>query len=86
MVFLEMDQLQRPGRRLDGRRVGGHACPLPQTQQKNIYRKNVSHRAATNCWQKNLSSNNGKNFMTLPGKTREKRRVRKGESKLDRRS
>ena len=45
---------------------------------------NDSHRTATNCWQKNLNSNNGKKFVTLLGKTREKRRVREGESKLDR--
>ena len=50
------------------------------TQNKHIYRINNSHRTATNHWQKNLSSNNGKNFVTLLGKTREKRRVREGES------
>ena len=69
------------GRRQDSRRVGGQARPLPQTQQKeHIYRINDSHRTATNRWQKNLNSNNGKKFMTLLGKTREKRRVRKEES------
>ena len=68
----------------DGRGVGGHARPLPQTQQKkHIYRINDSHRTATNHWQKNLNSNNVKKFMTLLGKTREKRRVREGESELD---
>ena len=55
-------------------------------KKKHIYRINDSHRTATNCWQKNLSSNNGKNFGTLLGKTREKRQVREGESELDRRS
>ena len=52
-------------------------------QKKHIYRINDSHRTATNRWQKNLNSNNGKNFVTLVGKTREKRRVREGESELD---
>ena len=52
--------------------------------QKHIYRINDSHRTATNHWQKNLNSNNGKKFVTLLGKTREKRRVREGESELDR--
>ena len=55
-------------------------------KQKCIYRVNDSHRTATKHWQKNLSSNNGKNFMTLLGKTREKRRVTEGESKWDGRS
>ena len=41
---------------------------------------------SNNCWQKNLNANIGKNPMTLLGKTREKRRVREGESELDRRS
>ena len=50
--------------------------------QKHIYRINDSHKTATNSWQKNLNSNNGKKFLTLLGKTREKR-VREGESKLD---
>ena len=54
------------------------------TPKKHIYRINESHRTATNRWQKNLNSNNGKNLVTLPGKTREKRRVREGESELDR--
>ena len=69
-------------KRQDGRRLGGHAHPLQQTQQqkKHIYRISDSHRTATNCWQKNLNSNNGKNFVTLLGKTREKRTVREGES------
>ena len=43
------------------------------------------NRTATNCWQKNLNSNNGKKFVTLLGKTREKRRVTEGESERDRR-
>ena len=69
----------------DGRGVGGHAHPFPQTQQKkHIYRINDLHRTATNRWQKNLNSINGKKFLTLLGKTREKRRVREGESELDR--
>ena len=55
-------------------------------QKKHIYRINDSHRTATNRWQKNLNSNNGKKFVTLLGKTRKKRRVREGESKLDGRS
>ena len=68
----------------DGRGVGGHAHPLPQTQQKkHIYRRNDSHRTATNRWQRNLNSNNGKKFVTLLGRTGEKRRVREGESKQD---
>ena len=71
----------------DGGGVGGHARPLPQTQQKkHIYRINDSHRTATNRWQKNLNSNNGKNLVTLLGKTREKRRVTEGESEQDGRS
>ena len=71
----------------DGRRVGGHAHPLPQTQQKkHIYRINDSHRTATNHWQKNLNSNNGKKFVTLLGRMGEKRRVREGELGLDQRS
>ena len=74
-------------RRQDGRGVGGHARPLPQTQQKkHIYRINDLHRTATNRWQKNLNSNNGKKFVTLLGRTGEKRRVREGESKWDGRS
>ena len=41
----------------DGGGVGGHARPLPQTQQKkHIYRINDSHRTATNHWQRNLNS------------------------------
>lgn len=70
----------------DGKRVGEHAHPLPQTHthKKHIYRLNDLHRTATNRWQKNLNSNNGKNFMTLLGKTREKWKVREGESTLDR--
>ena len=47
------------------------------TTKKHMYRINNSHRTATNCWQKNLNSNNGKNFVAFLGKTREKR-VRKG--------
>ena len=55
----------------------------PQTQQKkHIYRINDSHRTATNRWQKNLNFNNGKKFVILLGKTREKR-VREGESEWD---
>ena len=69
----------------DGGGVGRHTRPLPQTQQKkHIYRINDLHRTATNRWQKNLNSNNGNKFVTLLGKTREKRRVREGESELDR--
>ena len=68
----------------DGGGVGGHARPLPQTQQKkHIYRINDSHRTATNRWQRNLNSNNGKKFVTLLGRTGEKRRVREGESERD---
>ena len=71
----------------DGGGVGGHARPLPQTQQKkHIYRINDSHRTATNRWQRNLNSNNGKKFVTLLGRTGEKRRVREGESERDGRS
>jgi len=71
----------------DGGGVGGHARPLPQTQQKkHIYRRNDSHRTATNHWQRNLNSNNGKKFVTLLGRTGEKRRVREGESERDGRS
>ena len=58
--------------------------PSPtNTHKKHIYRMNNLHRTATNHWQKNLNSNNGKKFVTLLGKTREKRRVREGESELD---
>ena len=72
------------GRGQDGGGVGGHARPLPQTQQKkHIYRINDSHRTATNRWQRNLNSNNGKKFVTLLGRTGEKRRVREGESERD---
>ena len=68
----------------DGGGVGGHARPLTQTQQKkHIYRRNASHRTATNRWQRNLNSNNGKKFVTLLSKTREKRRVREGKSELE---
>ena len=71
----------------DGRGVGGHAHPFPQTQQKkHIYRINDLHRTATNRWQRNLNSNNSKKFVTLLGRTGEKRRVREGESKWDGRS
>ena len=71
----------------DGGGVGGHARPLPQTQQKkHIYRRSDSHRTATNRWQRNLNSNNGKKFVTLLGRTGEKRRVREGESERDGRS
>lgn len=65
------------GQRQDGGRVGGHTRPIPQTQQKKyMYRLNDSHRTAINHWQKNLNSNNGMNLVTLPGKIREKRRVK----------
>ena len=84
IVIRNMIKKQKMGERQDGRRVGGHTRPLPQTQQKkHIYRINDSYRTATNRWQKNLDSNNGKNFVTLLGKTREKRRVREGESEMD---
>ena len=43
------------------------------SKKNHIYRINDLHRTATNCWQKNLNSNNGKNLRTLLGKTREKR-------------
>ena len=60
----------------DGRGVGGHAHPFPQTQQKkHIYRINDLHRTATNRWQRNLNSSNGKKFVILLGTTGEKRRV-----------
>ena len=72
------------GRGQDGGGVGGHARPLPQTQQKkHIYRRNDSHRTTTNRWQRNLNSNNGKKFVTLLGRTGEKRRVREGEPERD---
>ena len=71
----------------DGRGVGGHAHPFPQTQQKkHIYRINDLHRTATNRWQRNLNSSNGKKFVTLLGRSGEKRRVREGESERDGRS
>ena len=60
--------------------------PTNTKKKKHIYRINDSHRTATNRWQKNLNSNNGKKFVTLLGKIREKRRVREGESELDRHS
>ena len=56
------------------------------TTTKHICRVNESHRTTINCWQKNLNSNNGKNLVTLQGKTREKRRVREGKSGHDRHS
>ena len=68
------------------RKSRGTLLPSPTnttTTKKHMYRINDSHRTATNHWQKNLNSNNGKNLVTLLGKTREKRRVREGESKLD---
>ena len=66
------------------RRSRGTPSPSPQTQQKkHIYRINDSHRTATNRWQRNLNSNNGKKFVTLLGRTGEKRRVREGESERD---
>ena len=57
--------------------------PTHTTKKKHIYRINDSHRTATNHWRKNLKSNNGKKFVTLPGKTRENRRGREGESELE---
>ena len=87
LLIIQKIQIKSTMRRQDGGRVGGHAHPLPQTQQeKKIYRINDSHRTAINRWQKNLNSNNGKNFVTFLDKTREKRRVREGESQLDRHS
>ena len=59
-------------------------CDLKYGAKKHIYKINDLHRTATNRWQKNLNSNKGKKFVTLLGKTREKRRLREGESKLDR--
>ena len=53
----------------------GTRSPSPTnttTTKKHIYRINDSHRTATNHWQKNLNSSNGKKFVTLLGKTREK--------------
>ena len=53
----------------------GTCSPSPSnttTTKKHIYRINYSYRTATNHWQMNLNSNNGKNFVTLLGKTREK--------------
>ena len=64
------------------RRGTGLPLPTNTTTKKHIYRINDSHRTATNRWQKNLNSNNGKKFVTLLGKTR-KKRVREGESELD---
>ena len=71
-------------RRQDGGGVGGYARPLPQTQQtKDIYRINDSHRTSTSRWQKKLNSNYSKKFVTLLGRTGEKRRVRESESEQD---
>ena len=53
--------------------------PLTQIQQA----QRVPYKIATNRWQKNLNSNNGKKFVTLLGRTGEKKRVREGESKRD---
>ena len=54
-------KIEGEGGRTDGGGVGGHAHPLPQTQQKkHIYRINDSHRTATNRWQRNLNSNKDK--------------------------
>ena len=64
----------------------GTCSPSPTNttkKKKHIYRINYPYRTATNHWQMNLNSNNGKNFVTLLGKTREKRRMREGESELD---
>ena len=55
-------------------------------KKTHIYRINDSHRTATNRWQKNLNSNNGKKFVTVLGRMGEKRRVREGESQRDGRS
>ena len=77
-------KIEGEGGRTDGGGVGGHARPLPQTQQKkHIYRINDSHRTATNRWQRNLYSNKGKKFVILLGRTGENRRVREGEFEWD---
>jgi len=77
-------KIEGEGGRTDGGGVGGHAHPLPQTQQKKrIYRINFSHRTATNRWQRNLYSNKGKKFVILLGRTGENQRVREGESEQD---
>ena len=68
------------------RKIRGTRSPSPTNTTKkktHIYRINDSHRTATNRRQKNLNSNNGKKVLTLLGKTREKRRVKEGESELD---
>ena len=90
-IFMKLTKIKDKQKMLrggqDGGGVGGHARPLPQTQQKkHIYRINDLHRTATNRWQRNLNSNNGKKFVTLLGRTGEKRRVREGESERDGRS
>ena len=51
--------------------------PTNTTKKKHIYRINDTRRTATNRWQKNLNSNNGKKFVTLLGKIREKRSERR---------
>ena len=72
------------GERTRWRRSRGTRSPSPtNTTKKHIYRINDSHRTATNRWQRNLNSNNGKKFVTLLGRTGEKRRVREGESEWD---
>ena len=87
ITYIHNSQKPEMGRGQDRGRVERHAHPLPQTQQKkHIYRINDSHKTATNRWQTNLNSNNGKKFVTLLGRTGEKRRVREGESELDGRS
>ena len=54
------------GQRQDGRRVGGHACPLPQTHTHTKLYLQVKWltQNSNNRWQKNLNSNNGKNLVT----------------------
>ena len=52
--------------RQDGRRVGGHTQPLPQThthkKKPHLQVKRLAQNS-NNHWQKNLNSNNGKNLM-----------------------
>ena len=71
------------GRRQDGKKVGGHACPLPQTQQKKpIYTLNDWHRTATECWQ-NLNLQKWQESLDITGlnkrkEERERRGIRTG--------
>ena len=48
--------------------VMGHAHLLPEThQKKHIYMSNNSHITSTECWQKNLNLQKGKETLDITG-------------------